>query len=133
MTDAHAQEEGILRVAARYGLKPADVYGMTWREVEIWIDGAIDRECDMMEMVAGLVVAPLLQPHSKTPVRAARLLPRSVTKRQRPGRPQAPTMEAGADLREMARAQQRQRAEQRAAAWWEGPEGRALRDILKEP
>lgn len=120
-------------MGAAYGLKPADVYGMSPRELELWIDGCTDRQCDLIELVMGLVVAPLMNVHTKRRVRPAQLVPKSVANRDRPGRRRrAPLDELpGQDIRELARARMREIAAERAARFWEGREGRALAELLK--
>jgi len=51
---SHRRDERI-RIAARFGIKPLEAQKMTDREIELWIDGCLERQDHEREMAAWIV------------------------------------------------------------------------------
>jgi hypothetical protein len=129
-------------VAASVGLTPDQVYGMTFREIELYAQGQRDRDDWLLEVLAW-VQANLINihiPRGKPRVRPDTLLPRSTRRRRADtddtaierveegtGSDPKARMEA---LKRRVRARVEREDQER---FWSGAEGRRMLSLLGEP
>lgn len=126
-------------MAATVGLTADQVYGMTVREVEVYIEGRREHDDWMLEVLAWLQ-ANLINvhvPRGKARVKAEALLPRSAKRRRSDATDDMAMLDNGSDPRarlEAAKARARAKREREEAEHFaNSPEGRRMVALLGEP
>lgn len=144
--DLAHERDSLIRAAAAYGLKPWEVYDMTYRELELYMEGQEDYRFWVREILAW-TQANLMNihiPRGKPRVKLQDLLPRRRRKAEEDVKKIdeqieqeiAPLLGAGASMKEkMRQAVQRTRARQQAkeaAEFWSSSEGARIKLLLGE-
>lgn len=125
----------MLRVAAAAGLRPWEVYAMTQRELEVFLQGQEEFWARVRETLAW-VTANLMnvQRSKKTPaIKPEKLLPKADLKRREKTRgaaKEAPVNLLGMDPKQAAAVFTQRRLERAEEAWRASPEGQRLEAFM---
>lgn len=144
--DLAHERDSLIRAAAAYGLKPWEVYDMTYRELELYMEGQEDYRFWVRELFAW-TQANLMNihiPRGKPRVKIQDLLPKRKKRVEEDVNKlsdqfeaeMAPLLGAGASRKErMQQAARRAREKQEAkesAEFWSSNEGSRIRQLLGE-
>jgi hypothetical protein len=125
------QIDDMMRVGASAGLRPWEVYRMTQRELQTFLEGKSEEWDRVWELMAW-VCANLINVHrgkKSAPIQPAKLLPKRIKNKQKNVEEEGPRSFLGMEPQEVARLFRERRLAREEKKWLNSPDAKRLHEL----